>query len=52
MPCHDQTRVRIELTPEQRKQIHLATGEQIDTLEFTLEELEQRVAPMVLKGQG
>jgi hypothetical protein len=52
MPCNEQTRVRIELTPEQRKHVQSATGEHIDTLEFTVEELEQRVAPAVLKGQG
>ena len=52
MPCNEQPRVRIELTPEQRKHIQIATGEHVAALEFTLEELEQRVAPMVLKGQG
>ena len=40
-------RVKIELTPEQRKQIKDASGEEITTLEFTAEELENRVAPMI-----
>jgi hypothetical protein len=52
MPCNEQPRVRIELTPEQRTHIQSATGEHIETLEFTVEELEQRVTPLVLKGQG
>ena len=51
MHCNLPSRVRIQLTPEQRKQIEQATGEQIATLEFTVEELEQRVAPLVMKGQ-
>jgi hypothetical protein len=52
MPCHEPTRVRIELTPEQRIQIEAATGEPIDALEFTVEELELRVAPAVPQVQG
>ena len=40
-----QTPVRIELTPEQRKQIKDASGEDVTNLEFTIQELEERVAP-------
>ncbi|HEX6063477.1 MAG TPA: hypothetical protein VFZ04_04605 [Longimicrobiales bacterium] len=37
--------VRIVLTEEQRKQIQAETGHDATTLEFTAEELEQRIAP-------
>ena len=40
-----QTPVRIELTPEQKKQIKEQSGEDISNLEFTVQELEERVAP-------
>lgn len=39
--------IRIELTDEQRKQIKAASGEDVSALEFTQEELEQRIAPLV-----
>ena len=45
MACREPIRVRIEFTPEQRKQIQIATGESIDAIELTVEELEQRAAP-------
>jgi DNA-binding MarR family transcriptional regulator len=45
MPCRDLRKVRIELTPEQRKIIALAIGEELFTLDFTVEELEQRITP-------
>ena len=38
--------IRIELTPEQKKQIKDASGEECNFFEFTLQELEERVAPM------
>lgn len=38
--------VRIELTAEQKKQIKEASGQEVASLEFTQEELEQRIAPM------
>ena len=41
--------IRIELTAEQKRQIKEASGEDISALEFTAEQLEQRIAPMVLK---
>lgn len=41
--------VRIELTSEQKKQIKDASGQEVGALEFTQEELEQRIAPMFLK---
>ena len=41
--------LRIELTPEQQKQIKDASGEEITFVEFTAQELEERVAPL-MKG--
>jgi len=41
-------RIRIELTEEQRNQIRDATGEDTPTLEFTVEELEERIAPLTM----
>ena len=40
-----QTPVRIELTPEQKKQIKEVSGEDVNALEFTIQQLEERVAP-------
>jgi hypothetical protein len=37
--------VRIELTEEQQKKIREATGKDASTIEFTAEELEERIAP-------
>lgn len=37
--------VRIELTEEQRRQLEDATGKQANAIEFTAEELEERIAP-------
>lgn len=42
--------VKIELTPEQRKQILEATGKDASVIEFTVEELEDRIAPGTLFG--
>ena len=41
-----QPSIRIELTPEQKKQIKDASGEECSFFEFTLQELEERVAPV------
>ena len=41
--------IRIELTPEQRKHIKDASGEDVSTVEFTIQELEERVAPARIK---
>jgi hypothetical protein len=40
-------RVRIELTEEQRKQIKEASGEDVSAIEFTVQELEQRITPLL-----
>lgn len=37
--------VRIELTEEQRRQLEEATGKQASAIEFSAEELEERIAP-------
>jgi hypothetical protein len=42
-----QDRVRIELTAEQKKQIKEASGEDVSAIEFTVQELEQRVTPLL-----
>lgn len=41
-------RVRIELTEEQKKQIKDASGEDVTALEFLPQELEQRIAPVIV----
>lgn len=43
----EQTPIRIQLTEEQKKQIREASGEEITAIEFTAQELEDRVAPQV-----
>ena len=42
-------RIRIELTKEQQKQIKAASGEDVSVIEFTVQELEDRIAPLTLK---
>ncbi|MEN8375744.1 MAG: hypothetical protein ABFS34_09870 [Gemmatimonadota bacterium] len=44
--------VRIELTEEQRNKIRQATGKDANAIEFSAEELEERVAPIKLPGTG
>jgi hypothetical protein len=38
--------IRIELTPDQKKQVEQATGKKGEAIELTVEELEERIAPM------
>jgi hypothetical protein len=38
-------RIRIDLTPEQQRQLKEAAGHDVSVLEFSIEELEQRIAP-------
>ena len=42
-------RIRIDLTDAQRKQIKEQTGEDVQTLELSTKELEQRIAPAAIK---
>jgi uncharacterized small protein (DUF1192 family) len=37
---------RLTLTPEQKEQIRKATGKDAEALELSVEELEERIAPM------
>jgi len=46
----EQPRIRIELTTDQKKQIKDASGEDVTVLEFTAQELEDRIAPLMIKG--
>jgi hypothetical protein len=39
-------RIRIELTAEQKKQIKEASGEDVQAIELTAQELEDRIAPI------
>jgi hypothetical protein len=38
-------RIRIDLTPEQQRQLKEPAGHDVSALEFSIEELEQRIAP-------
>jgi hypothetical protein len=38
-------RIRIELTPEQKAQLRNATGKDAESIELSVEELEERIAP-------
>ena len=40
-------RLRIELTKEQQDQLKAASGQEVQAVELSVEELEQRVAPVV-----
>jgi ASC-1-like (ASCH) protein len=46
MSKQDKDRVRIQLTEEQRKRVLEATGQDASAIEFTAEELEERIAPV------
>jgi hypothetical protein len=45
--------IRIELTPEQKASIRSTTGKDAEAVEFSVEELEARIAPsgLYLKGK-
>jgi uncharacterized small protein (DUF1192 family) len=38
--------VRIELTPDQKEKIRNATGKDAEAVELSVEELEERIAPL------
>ena len=40
-------RIRIELTDDQKRKIKETSGEEISVLEFTVKELEERIAPSI-----
>jgi len=41
--------VRIELTPDQKQLVKQQTGKDADAVELTAQELEERIAPLVLE---
>ena len=42
--------IRLTLTPEQKAEIRRATGKDAETIELSVEELEERIAPAKRKG--
>ncbi len=42
--------VRLVLTPEQREQVRQATNKDAEALELSVQELEERIAPMTAQG--
>jgi uncharacterized small protein (DUF1192 family) len=44
--------VRIELTPDQKANIRNATGKDAEAVELSVEELEERIAPIKLVNPG
>jgi hypothetical protein len=38
--------IRIDLTPEQKQQVKVATEKSADAIELTVQELEARIAPL------
>jgi hypothetical protein len=41
----DSKKIRIELTSEQKDKVRRATGRDAETIELSVEELEERIAP-------
>jgi uncharacterized small protein (DUF1192 family) len=41
---------RMTLSPEQREQIRKATGKEAEAIELSVEELEERIAPVTSAG--
>jgi hypothetical protein len=41
----DSKKIRIELTPEQKAKVRSATGKDAESVELSVEELEERIAP-------
>jgi len=44
--------IRIELTPEQKASLRSTTGKDAEAVEFSVEELEARIAPSTLFRKG
>ena len=42
--------IRITLTPEQKEEVRKATGKDATAVELSVEELEERIAPMTRRG--
>lgn len=45
----DEKPVRIELTEEQKKAVREQSGQDANSIEFTVDELEERIAPVAFK---
>ena len=45
---NEKTIVRIDLTPEQKEQVKAATDKSAEAIELTVQELEARIAPVVV----
>lgn len=43
---------RIELTPDQKAKVRAATGKDAEAVELSLEELEERIAPVARFNMG
>jgi hypothetical protein len=46
---HESDRFTMKLTPEQQEQVRQATGVMGDTLELSIRELEDRIAPSMAR---
>ena len=46
----DSKNIRIQLTEDQKAAIKSATGKDAEAVEFTAQELEERIAPMKIRG--
>ena len=49
---NESSQVRIPLTPEQRAMVKQATGKDAESLELSVSELEERIAPGKVGGLG
>jgi uncharacterized small protein (DUF1192 family) len=47
-----QPNFRLTLTPEQKEQVRKATGKDAEVVELSVEELEERIAPMKRRNRG
>lgn len=47
-PSNSKETVRIELTDEQKEQLRRTTGQDANAIEFSVQELEDRIAPASL----
>ena len=45
-------RISLKLTPQQKEEIMKATGKKAEELEFSVEELEERIAPLKFGARG
>ena len=50
MASNEAPPIRLELTPQQREEIRTLTGQEVEALEFSALELEQRITPALLRN--